>query len=413
MNKNIIFIPYHIRHWEMYLPLVKPLEQAGCKVHFIVINGFHYIHHHPDLSLYQSLNIEQIEITKKGAEGNKVQFLYLIFKELLPQWRVIVRNIRSGIIISPDYGTIHRLMLNNTRKYNFIKIALQDGYIIGNIGKSGNSLESAYKKLVKKILIRTPFKFLVNLELGAYADYIGVFGDKMKRDIINNNGFNATNVKVIGNTRLQHLKSSEFKNPISSKNEYKILCLPTIYESYKNKQLGIAQDEGLKWVLKAAKFLSERNNWNISILVKPKPGYDSYFSHYETLLKDPIVTVLKGNTNVFELINQSTLIITTGGTSALESVICNKATIQVAPEYLSLKVKFIYGIPVVKSFDDLLKYMELAIMNQAGFCQNYCYEAREELADIDPNWNSIDETTNWLLELVDSPTETQCSRQYS
>ena len=58
----IIFLPYQFRHWEMYLPLVKPLEEVGIKVIFIAINGLSYKKRHPKGDEIKGLNVRWLNL---------------------------------------------------------------------------------------------------------------------------------------------------------------------------------------------------------------------------------------------------------------------------------------------------------------------------------------------------------------
>ena len=153
MKSNVLFIPLHFRHWEMYLPLAKPLSQAGAHVTFVLIDGFHYVNHHPKENTLEDINVRRINISHKGSQGGRRQFFKLIYKELLPQWNAILNIHEKGIVVAPDYASIHRMILQAASKKGYINVALQDGSYIGTLKKYGSDLESKKQQLMKQLLL--------------------------------------------------------------------------------------------------------------------------------------------------------------------------------------------------------------------------------------------------------------------
>lgn len=201
----------------MYLPLAEPLGEAGANVIFIVIDGFHYVHHHPDDKSLGNVNIRKITLSHKGSQGGKLLFFKLIYKELLPQWHNLLNDYDKGIVVGPDYASLHRMLMRVSSKKGFTNVALQDGSYIGNIKKFGSSLEGWHQQIIKKLMLYTPLEKFINREFGAAADYWGVFGNTIKERLINGSGFREDRISVIGSPRF-----NAFRNRVNKRIERKM-----------------------------------------------------------------------------------------------------------------------------------------------------------------------------------------------
>ncbi|MFQ5454261.1 MAG: hypothetical protein ACE5D6_08760, partial [Candidatus Zixiibacteriota bacterium] len=183
-------------------------------------------------------------------------------------------------------------------------------------------------------------------------------------------------------------------------NEFRILCLPTGFAPYHDQKLDESQDLALKWLLKSSIKLDSKNDSKVVINLKVKGGYGQYFDYYKNLLNHPSVRILDESVSLIELFTKTDLVITTGSTASLEAATCHLPVIQIAPPYLLKKIIFVSGLPLAKTCDELESLMEEAIINSQDFYRRRCCNVKEELADVDPAWDSIKKTSDWLISLV-------------
>jgi hypothetical protein len=401
--KSVVFIPFAIRQWEMYLPLVGPLTKGGADVRFLAIDGFHYGEQIPQKYLIKGLNILSIKLSRDYLPRSKVEYFQTIYRELMPEWKRFLRKIPKGIVVSCDHGTLHRLMLNSAAELGFKKVTMQDGHYNSIPQDYGWELENKRRRLLKRIILRTPFERFINRSFGAAADFCGVYGNVTKDRFCSKAGFLPEKLTVIGSPRCAAFRERVKKHSIC-KNEYgfKILCLPTMFHLYHDKKLIEAQDAALKWLLESCVYLAEQIDRPILIDFKVKGGYDYEIDRYQKLLGHPMVNFLSGATSLETLFANSDLVITTGSTSALEAAVCNIPVIQIAPPYLHHNFTYISGLPLAKSRHELQDLIQKATEDRNEFTKKLCQSTKEEMADINPGWDSIEKTTNWLLTILNS-----------
>ncbi len=402
MNKPaIIFIPYHIRHWDMYLPLVEPLESLNFKVVFIMIDGFHYVDHKPQKERINKLEIIKINLSVKGERKAKREEFKIIRKELLPVWRNYISHIDKGVIIATDYMAIHRMMIKAVNNPRISIATLQDGHYAGLPRKYGWDLENSYRKNIKRILINTPFKKYINLAFGACANHLGLYGETIKKRLINEAGFDESRLTVVGSPRHAIFsKRIDRKGQGNKVKDFSIYCFPTTFPLCHDNQLYESQDQGLLWVLDAIRDLDKETDIPISFNIKVKYGYDDQVEHYKKLLDHPSVKIIEGTAKLEELFSAADLIITTGSTAGMEAAVCGIPVMQIAPDYLKKKITFIANLPVASSYKEVLSYLQSAILENNDFFNKYCLNAYEELADIKPEWDSIHETASWIHDIA-------------
>ena len=403
-SPSIIFIPFHYRHWEMFLPLVQPLEEAGIDVRFVVINGFNYIPHHPPENELKQYNLWQVNLSKNYRPKNKFQFFWIIYRELLPFWKNCLRGIETGAVVSPDYAAIHRFMLRVAKKKGLKTLTLQDGHYVTLPLDFGSNLESKFRRTIKKIALNLPIEKFMNREPGAVSDYFGLYGNKVKERICKEHPRFKNQIisEITGSPRHLNFRDEFLNIPkrTNNNNEFRILCLPTGFAPYHDQRLDDDQDVALKWVLDVSIEMESKVQSSIKIDLKLKNGYSHYFDHYKKLLDHSMVNLIDETASLPELFAKTDIVITTGSTASLEAAICKLPVIQIAPEYLQEKLIFVSGLPIAKSCKEVKELFEQAYTDTQQFYQKYCFNVREELADIDPEWNSVNKTSEWLRDLV-------------
>jgi len=173
-----------------------------------------------------------------------------------------------------------------------------------------------------------------------------------------------------------------------------ILCLPTTYPQ--DKSLYNLQDETFLWLLEAIEILKRDLQIKICLVVKVKRGYNDQIDHYQKLFAYSHAKILTGDESLEKLIANTQCVITTGSTAALEAALCGKAVIQIIHPSIPRFFKQISGLPLARSKSEILNFLkQLEIGNDSSWRERYV-PAFEELADINPEWDSIAKTTEWL-----------------
>lgn len=396
MSKStVIFLPFHIRHWDMYIPLVEPLQNMEYDVKFFFIDGFHYTQHLPGSSYLNGLEVHKVRLSASAKPKSKTKEFRIIYSELLPSWKRFLKSIDHGVIVSPDYMALHRLMINSNNNPKIKVATLQDGHYAGLPRSYGWELENSYRTIVKKIVLRTPMKRFINLAFGAAADHLGLYGNTLKERLVKEAGFKRERLTVVGSTRHATFKE-QVKRLDASGNTFTIFCLPTTFPLCHDDGLYNSQDLAMQWMLDAAIELNEKTGYQFKLVLKVKFGYDSQVEHYKQLLGHPMVEVVSGTAKLEDFFSKADLVVTTGSTSGLEAAICNIPILQIAPEYLKRKLTFIANLPLAETAADVKEYMEKALTDNKDFIKNYCADAHEEMANVNPEWDSVKETANWL-----------------
>jgi len=401
--QNLIFIPYTMRHWEMYRPLVKSFENSGIKVFFVVIDAYHYIEQTPSIQELENYNVIKLSLRKPiPKQYSKLTFFYSLYKEILPKWRGFLKKHKYGILVSVDFGAIHRIMINAAKKYGYKIATMQDGYYISLPTKYGWSIEKGRKKRIKQILMHTPFERFFNSAIGAAADHWGLYGQVTRDRFCREAGFPEERTIVIGSPRHKVFREKVElrKSGRVSLGTFNILCLPTGFSLYQDPKLYQSQDEALQWLLQTCIKLEQNIGYKITVNLKIKNGYDHQRNHYEKILRNPMVHIHGSNSNLVDLVASADLVITTGSTASLEVAICNLPVIQIGPEYLRQQITMISSLPLAKSQEELESLLFKVHSDGKKFYQEHCLHAHNEMADIDPNWDSIKKTTQWLIEIL-------------
>ncbi len=399
---TILFVPSKYNHWLIYLPLLDTLKNAGVNMEFVFLKGFFDVENKPDEDVIRNIKTWTPDISIEKIPRYKINKINFSERYLLPQWKKYLQTIKKGIlVIAQDGGAIQRLILREAKKIGIKSVAIQDGFFVSLPGKFGWSLESKKKRFIKQILSYTSSEKYLHKAFGAISDYWGLYGFAVKDRLVQNCHSKFTEARVIGSPRHAFFKE-KVKSTIIEKDsqQFKIVCLPSTFPMYGDKQLYTSQDESLKWLVENC--LNIRNNKGLDIIIdlKVKRGYDNQIKLYNRLLDNSIVTIKSGETNIVRLIAEADLVVTTGSTAALEAAVCNKPVIQIMHPYLAKRLTLISGLPTANSKEEVYHLIENVIKSGAEFCTTYSSKVSNEIADIDHDWDSIKMTSNWLLEIL-------------
>jgi hypothetical protein len=401
MEPTIIFIPTKYTHWEMYLPLIESLQVKGINTCFMLLKDIV-----PNVQTYESIDIKKLnnwlpEIKEKGPFSHRLKLFYVVYKELIPLWINYLKNLEKGaVVVAQDGAPIQRLLLNSAKQYGFKRVTMQDGFFVSQPRKYGWQLQRGYKVLLKRFLTKTPLEVFITKGFGVASDFCGLYGRLVKERLCKSGNISENKASVIGSPR-----HAIFRKRVASllvekdEAEVRILCMPTTFPMYRDQRLQESQDKALKWLIDSVITLSSNSSRRIYIDLKIKRGYDHQSNHYKKLLDHPAVNILLGSARIEELFATSDLVVTTGSTAALEAAVCGKPVLQIMPPYLCKRFITIQGIPVAKDNNDLKRYLEKMIGTEKTSLK-VNPEVYGELADINPQWDSITETTNWLCNIV-------------
>jgi hypothetical protein len=401
-NKNIIFLPFQSRHWEMYLPVSIELEKRGINTVFILLDAYHYSIQHPSSNKLSNVNTITLSIKKEHGTTNKLAFFKSVLYDLLPQWKLFLQQNPNGLLVSVDFGSIHRMMIKEAQKYNYKVATLQDGYYVSLPTKYGWSAEKGRKKWIKRLLMHTPLKQYFNAAIGAAADYWGLYGQVTRDRFCREAGFPDDRTVVVGSPRHKIFRDAVSKNrsTLTDKDTLEVLCMPTGFSLYQDQKLYDAQDDALRWLLDACIASEKPLNKTIRLKLKIKNGYDHQREHYEKLLAHPMVEFLDGKTDLVDLFASADLVITTGSTSSLEAAICQVAVVQIAPAYLSRNITMISSLPLAQTKKEALQLIGEALTDGPSFYKQHCKGASDEMADVSLDWNSVESTTDWIINIL-------------
>lgn len=402
MAETVIFIPSKRHHWDMYLPIVDSLSEAGIDVRFALIPGYSRQNDIPHSELLSGINIWNPDPCMKMLFQNNLQRFSYAYYSLMPAWRTFLGALEPGaVVVAQDGAPIQRLLLNCARAYGFNRMLMQDGYYVTIPGKYGWALERKTRLFLKMLIHATPFRRFITLSFGSVADYCGLYGEKIQHTLCQNRIFGFKQTSVIGSPRFAVFRKrvAEIKLDHEQKKRT-ILCLPTTFPNYREKRLENSQDEGLKWLSSIVKDFNISNEKDIVINIKVKRGYDHMIRRYESFLNGPEIQILSGDESLERLFAKAAIVVTMGSTSALEAVVCKKPVVQIMPPYLFDNYMKIYGLPVAKSILDAKEMIEKALFRPTEYITNCYGDVSKELADIDPEYDSIEETTKWFLRIL-------------
>jgi hypothetical protein len=389
----------------MYLPLVGPLTDAGIDVRFALIPGYSKNNEIPRDERMSVINVWNPDQCMTVVFHNKLKMFYYAYHSLLPAWRKYLEQFEGGaVVVAQDGAPVQRLLLNLAKKHGFNRVAMQDGYFVSIPTKYGWGLEGKKKLFLKKLISFTPFRRFIALGFGTATDYCGLYGKIERKAFCQNKVFSWEQTSVIGSPRFSVFRKrvSDFELDKRS-GEVRVLCLPSTFPSYRDSRLDEAQDKALKWTCNVVKELRSICKSDISINIKVKRGYNHIMQRYRNLLNGPGVSILAGDERLERLIAEARVIVTMGSTAALEAAVCNKPVVQVMPSYLYDRYMKISGLPVAKNEADVRKLLEEALFSPKEYIRDCYGDVSKELADIDPEWDSIEETKKWLLEIVNMP----------
>lgn len=400
-NPCIIFIISSKSNLENYTPLSEPLVNRGLCVKYISIGKFFSNYYVPDEKYIKQFNIWCPEPTVKKEPKNKIEFYRIVNNELIPQWNEFLNNFGSGVVVVGQDGAVaHRLMLHSAKKHGLTTVAIQDGHFTGIPKAYAWELDAFHKKISKFVLYYSFYRKFLTLPFGTEADYLGLFGEIIKERIIKESGIQKEKIKIIGSVRHTILKQKIIKNN-NDDLVFNILFLPATFSTYGNKKLHHSQDIAFQWLYEASTKLKMRYGLDLTINIKMKNGHDKQIDRYEKFFKNNILKILDSSLNMQNLLSNMNLVVVTVSTAALEAAICKIPVIQVAPPYLLKRVHFTAGLPLAKDFEELFELMT-CVHSEKDFINKFILSAKNELADIDPSWDSIEEATDWLADLANS-----------
>lgn len=403
-KKAIIFIPSKYNHWEMYLPLVDPLTDAGIDVRFALIPGYSKSNEIPRDGRMAAINVWNPDQGMTSVFHNKLKMFYYAYHSLLPAWRKYLEQFEGGaVIVAQDGAPIQRLLLNLAKKHGFNRLIMQDGYYVSSPGKYGWNLERKGRLFLKGLINFTPFRHFITLRFGTATDFCGLYGKIVREKFCQNKVFTLDQTSVIGSPRFSVFKKKVDEFGFDKKSGgFRVLCLPSTFLNYRDNLLDESQDEALKWTYGIIKDLKSIYKADISVNIKVKRGYDHTIQRYRKLLNGTDANILSGDEKLEKLFAEADVIVTMGSTSALEAAVCNKPVIQIMPPYLYDSYSKIFGLPVAKNMAGAREMLEKALFRPNEYMTDCYGDVSKELADIAPEWDSIEESYKWLLKIVNT-----------
>lgn len=386
----------------MYFPLADPLTASGINIRFVSLPGFFKNDELPSDERMTGIDVWTPHFNSAGLFQNRLKMFYCAYHSLIPAWRKYLGQFNGGaVVVAMDGAPIQRMLLNSAKDMGFTRITMQDGYFVSVPTKYGWKLENKKRLLMKKLISLTPLRRFISLGYGTATDYCGLYGTIVRESFCKNKVFSWEQASVIGSSRFAVFRKrvSQFGIEKGS-GEIKVLCLPSTFPMYRDNKLDEAQDSALKWTCKTIKKLRNIGKLDISINIKVKRGYNHLMPRYSKLFNEPYVNILSGDRSLERLFAESNAIVTMGSTAALEAAVCGRPVIQVMPPYLYDRYIKISGLPLARNESDVHNLLEKALLNPDEYVKNFYAEASKELADINPEWDSIEKTTDWLKEIV-------------
>lgn len=404
MGKYVIFIPAQISHWNMFLPLVEPLREKGIKSKFVNLEGFVWFNTLPDDSRLSGIEIWTPQLKNKGKRKKRLETFLITYSSLLPQWREFLSKSGGGALVNgQDQQILIRLLYDEGKKYGYKRIVFQDGYFNPVPLPWGWDVDPAMRQLRNRFLLKTPFHRFVSLSFGSASEYLGLYGAAVLEKHVRAGVLKEKKSKIIGSPR-HAIFRQRVKNLMSSGRSLDInfLFLPRTFRR-EGKKFYKDQYKALEWMLSVIRDIqiksAKRCILNIKVKYESDIGAD-YFRAIADHNKD--IKFWAGYDCFEKLLADANIVFTTGSTSALEAAVCEKPVVQVMPDNLYRENIAIPDLPVAKATNEVNDLVAAALKDGEFFCQTYQKNAYKQLADADPNWDSISECVDWLMSIMGS-----------
>lgn len=410
MLKSIGFVVDRKIQWENFLSVCPSLTKAGYETHFISLDDYGSPNYK---TVYINEGIEFRHTVLEKPPINK--FLTKLFKRrffvrFLPlfslrrAWKEWLKNNKPNLVVfGMDHSIINSYMVYVCNQYGIKTAVLQNAYIQTRIldGKLWKNLLDRFRIYFNCYLPYAPEPFRSG------AGFIGLIGTEakksMKRELSK-----STKIRVVGCPRLEafatHYRhvNDTLKVSGNSRNRQKgkIVFIHTAFWNVKTLTQGeYNQEMALIWLCETIQSMNWQENLCVEVILhEGTPNIEKY-KEIQKRFEDIMVLSENGiNWSSIKTYRFCFSFISSG----LFDFLCAgvKCGILSSPDIKKPMQRPLldFGLPHMKTKDQLIEFLSQKADHGNISVNNHTL--RNKIANFEPNWNAIDETSDWILTLM-------------
>jgi hypothetical protein len=376
---SVLFFPANKNHFDLFFSLEKSLGDLDIEYSYLVLDK--------DLSeskSFSSINYLDVRLKKVLGERSKLlKKLYLVVFSIIfkSSFLRVLSNLKTKVlVVGNDGSSFYRVFCYYARKRGIKVILLQDGNYNGLENNSQNRLSL----FLSDSSLFGPFATGL---FGTMSDFVCVYGENIKLKL--QKYLTSTRVVVTGSPRHRAIRDryNSFKSEEARmQNSINVLICTS---NYKNCYLFDYHREQMELMKSTLNLLNGKFGEIMQVTLRIHPREDR--KEYESFVSD-FDCSFSHNRDIALDLHNANIVFTFGSTVFLDSAVCGKLCYQVA---FSTGLQRYLGrtFPHITNQEDLNHTVE-NLTHRPNL--EWDSQMTRELADIDPNHDSIKEVAKLI-----------------
>jgi len=410
MSKSIAFVVGSKIQWENFVSICPSLVKVGYEVHFVLLDNYDAPSYYKTTHVNGGIKFKYTVLEKPPINTVlAILFKRRFFIRFLPlfslrrAWMKWLKNNKPILVVfGVDHTIINSYMIYVCKQYGIKTAVLQDAYIPPRIldVKLWKDLLDRFRIHFNCYLPYTPSPFKSG------AKFIGFIGSEAKK-CMELRLSKYSKIRVVGSPRLEAFAeryrhvNDILRTSVNSHNRQKdkIVFIQTNFD-YVSIQLEYQQQMALIWLCEIIQSMNWQENLFVELILHTGTRNIGEYKEIQKRFKD-MIELSEGGINSSS-IKRCHFCFSFGSTGLLDFIYAGvRCGVLRSPEIRKpiptglLK----FGLPHIQSKDQLTNFLSKELDFANNISANYTLKSK--IANFTPNWNAIDETTNWILSLIE------------